>query len=317
LIYRKGAGVKENSFKFLNLNQLPAPDRTLVDVKDYFRRQREIKGLKGSRMTELNVYFQKGCRWRQKTGGCIFCCRLDSRFRLKSSAIFLEEIRDAILKYKPAIIKVDGEDFLGDINWLIDFSARYRNFLRKSCRASMPPSWIILARADSINSQSIKIIKEINVGWVFLGFESGSDKCLASARKGLSLKALKEAAHLLNKHQIEIAGGFILGLPGETAETLAKTLKLIKEVSRLDYGRTIQFQFFTPLPGSAAWQMFLNKTGNKYKSKDLIDWNEARKDWIKHFCNLNRQDILKIEKEFWRLSKQAARTRFSLIDRVS
>lgn len=314
LVYQTKAGIRENPVELLDLDNLPILDRGLVNLERY------IKGgpiFRGIQMRRLNVYSQKGCWWREKTGGCIFCSCLESIPRLRNAGKFAKEINDLISKYSINHIKIDGEDFLGDIQWLKNFVKAYQPYLyRKHAPRRLLPFLTISARADRINIRVLKMLQRINVRNIFIGFESGDQKCLVAIRKGISLTTIKKAVSLLNRYRIWITGSFILGLPGETPENLRKTLNLIKEISSLDYTYIIRLQTFTPLPGSFSWQMFVKKTAKKYRGKDLIDWNEARKDWIRYFCNLNARDIMEAKIEFEQLVKQQNRVRFSLINEI-
>ena len=314
LVYQTKTGVKENPIQLLDLDSLPILDRSLVNLEKYVKSRRTFRE---GRIRHLNAYSQKGCWWREKTGGCIFCSHFERPLRLRNARNFAKEINGLISNYGIDSIKIDGEDFLGDIQWLEDFTKAYQPYLyRRYVSRGYVPFLTISTRADKITTRILKILKKINVRSIFVGFESGDPKCLAAIRKGISLATIKKAASLLNKYRVWITGSFILGLPGETPETLRKTLNLIEEISSLDYIHRIHFQTFTPLPGSLAWRMLAERTKTKYKGKDSIDWNEARKDWLKYFCNLIPQDIIEVSEKFKQLARQQTRIRFSLVDEI-
>jgi len=317
LVYQDETGIKENFIELLNLSNLPIPNRDLLDVKEYFNLDRIFFSKQGKQKLRcLNIYPHRGCWWRDKTGGCLFCSNLEKPLRLRNAKIFAKEIDILILEYNVNHIIIEAEDFLGDIQWFKDFVKSYHPYFIKHTSSKSLPSLRISTRADRITVKTVRMLKEVNVDRVFIGFESGDQECLIAINKGISLKATIRAANLLNRYKIGLAAGFILGLPGETVKTLQKTLHLIKKISLLNYVGVVYLQTLTPLPSSPAWEMLIKKTGKIYKDKDIIDWNEVRKDWIKHFCNLKYQDIIGIKKEFKRLGRQQSRIQFVLFDEI-
>lgn len=314
LVYQTKEGIKENPLELLDLSKLPSPDRSFVDLNKYFGGNK-FTGVRRPR--PISTYYQKGCWWREKSGGCIFCSYTESILRSRDPKVFAKELKELILKYNVDRIRIYGEEFFSDIQWVRDFTKAYHPYIDNlRIRKKQVPFLTVSTRADKITVNNIKILKSINAKNIFIGFESGDQQCLNALRKGISLKTTKNAADLLNKHQIGILGSFILGSPGETKRTWRKTLNLIKELSLLDYTFWIRLQTFTPLPGSLSWQMLLRKTGTKYEGKDLVDWNEVRKDWINYFCNLTLKDVIEAEKEFRHLAKVYNKVKFNLIEGI-
>ena len=81
---------------------------------------------------------------------------------------------------------------------------------------------------------------------VFLGFESGCDDMLRRINKGETVADLERGALLLKEVGINISIGFIVGLPGETQDSVNKTIALANRVQPY----RVQFTRFTPIPGS-------------------------------------------------------------------
>ena len=264
LIYQTRTEIKENPIELLDLSRLPPPDRSLINLEEYFLKQGSV-GAGGYNIKFLNIYAHRGCQWREKTGGCIFCCAVEQQFRSRSCAAVSQEINQLVSDYNINYIKIDGEDFLGNIKWFKNFAKYYKSSMAGK---GFLPSLRISARIDRINAAIAKILHDINVRRIFIGFESGSQNLLKAIRKGTSLATVKKAVELLKRYQIGITGSFILGLPGETPETARNTLDLINELVSNDFrpGWNIQLQMFTPLQGSAAWQIFLKKTASTIES---------------------------------------------------
>lgn len=279
LVYQdKDNGIKENKLELFDLNDLSVPDFTLLDISEYFNLWDH------RRLT--NVYFSKGCSWREKSGGCIFCSSIEKKLRRKSPQKAADEIYTLFNKFGFHIFRIYDEDFLSEINWFEDFFKKHVSRYQAKL-----PVLIISVRADRLTKKVVKMLEELNVRGIALGFETGSKNGLINIKKGLSLSILRKAVSLLDGSSINVIGHFIVGIPGETKETLQETFNLIEELSISDNIKNIRCQRFTPLPSSVSWLMLLNKTGDKYKNRDIINWEDAKDDWLDKFCNLKKKDL--------------------------
>ncbi|MFA4872283.1 MAG: radical SAM protein, partial [Patescibacteria group bacterium] len=81
---------------------------------------------------------------------------------------------------------------------------------------------------------------------VSFGVESGDQGVLDRAKKGITIDQIKSAFKLAKKTGMETLGFFVLGLPGETKETMEKTINLAKELD-VDLPKA---SIATPLPGT-------------------------------------------------------------------
>lgn len=109
-------------------------------------------------------------------------------------------------------------------------------------------TWYCNARADQISAKMAHAMRAAGCHQVFLGFESGCDEMLQRIRKGETVAQLERGARILKEEAgIDISIGFIVGLPGETDESVNKTIELCHRVQPT----RVQFTRFTPIPGSA------------------------------------------------------------------
>jgi len=81
---------------------------------------------------------------------------------------------------------------------------------------------------------------------LMVGYESGSDRILKNIKKGITVRKLHEFTLAAKKAGLKIHGAFILGLPGETPETIEETIRFACE---LDV-ETIQVSLAAPYPGT-------------------------------------------------------------------
>lgn len=101
-------------------------------------------------------------------------------------------------------------------------------------------------RIDRLDKKLLKTMKESGCYLLAFGIESGSQKILNRAGKHLDLKIVYKTLKLVKEIGIQTWGFFIIGLPGETRETVQTTISFAKKLS-LDRA---QFCKFTPLPGT-------------------------------------------------------------------
>jgi radical SAM superfamily enzyme YgiQ (UPF0313 family) len=73
-------------------------------------------------------------------------------------------------------------------------------------------------RVDCINDEVLDAIRRYTIGWLFFGFESGSDRILRLMGKGATIKQAEAAIEQCRQHQLHVAGSFITGYPTETED---------------------------------------------------------------------------------------------------
>jgi len=104
------------------------------------------------------------------------------------------------------------------------------------------------------------LLRRIGVTNVIIGFESGDPEVLLGCGKGrVTPEDNLQAATNLFKNQIEICASYVLGLPGETEQTLARThqnAEGVLELAQTYLGRDpyeLVANLFEPSPGSPAF----------------------------------------------------------------
>ena len=96
---------------------------------------------------------------------------------------------------------------------------------------------------------TLKIMKENGLRLLLVGYESGDDQILLNIKKGLRTDIARRFSEDCRKLGIKIHGTFILGLPGETQETIEKTIEYAKEINP----HTIQVSLAAPYPGTTLY----------------------------------------------------------------
>lgn len=285
LAYRKENKISVNKEIPVNLNSIPFPDRSFIDLNVYFKNfQKFFPNSKFNRPTTF--YSQKGCIWHEKTGGCIFCGRI-GKYRTVKPDKFWKEI-----KYLEKIYNIDyafdqADTFSQNKSWLKE--------LIKSKPSKVNIKFKIWDRSDNIDNETSKMLSVLGVHDVYIGIESGDVQSLKAFQKGTTVQQNINAAKMLNKFGIKIHANFVLGAPGETEESLMNSIKHAKELIRIGNCETLGCTIMLPLPASKSWQLVKQKTD--ILDSDLFDYKELQRIWVKEFTNVTTREIQKTIKE--------------------
>ena len=103
-------------------------------------------------------------------------------------------------------------------------------------------TWSSFARASALTPDLVRLMKRSGCEFVDLGLESGSQTILDNMDKRLSRRQSFDAIGFLNDHGIISRGSFIIGYPGETADTFGETIDFINE-SGLPYYQPYLFYY--------------------------------------------------------------------------
>jgi radical SAM superfamily enzyme YgiQ (UPF0313 family) len=241
-----------------NLDTIDFPARHLIDWSKY---KRGI--MLGSEMLSpaVSMITSRGCPYK-----CIFCsshCVFGRRVRFRSIENVVAEIKHVI-------------DTLGyrGFNFHDDTFCVSRPRILKMCEefAKLNIVWRCLTRADTVDRDLLKIMRDSGCKEVIIGMESGSDKILNTLRKGTTVKQNLRAMKMV-KEFMQLKVGVIVGSPGETWETIRETEELLKQCPP-DFWNVSTFM---PLPGSDVWNS-PEKFGLKILTRDLNQYQMIGKD---------------------------------------
>ena len=106
-------------------------------------------------------------------------------------------------------------------------------------------TWSCNAKAN-VPRKTLEVMKANGLRLLLVGYESGNQKILHNIKKGLLVEVAKRFSKDCHDLGVIVHGTFILGLPGETRETIQETLAFAKEVNP----RTLQVSLAAPYPGT-------------------------------------------------------------------
>lgn len=115
------------------------------------------------------------------------------------------------------------------------------------CNLTAPFKWRMscLTNVRTIESDTLRIMKHAGFEFVAIGAESVSTAVLSLANKRQNKDDISNAISMINAAGLKAEVLFMIGLPGETRESLSETIEF---ASKLEAYR-IHAQFFTPFPG--------------------------------------------------------------------
>ena len=115
--------------------------------------------------------------------------------------------------------------------------ARFKEICRLMIRKQYGFRWFSYFRCSNSDAEAIDLMAEAGCTGVFLGIESGSPAILKNMSKAARVDQYATGIEALRRHGILTFGSFIIGFPGETADTVAETAAFIQSTG-MDYFRT-------------------------------------------------------------------------------
>jgi hopanoid biosynthesis associated radical SAM protein HpnJ len=193
----------------------------------------------------ISFYSGRGCKSR-----CTFCLWPQTigghRYRVRSVGHVIEELAWA-QKAFPQV-----KEFFFDDDTLTDNLPRVEALAREIGKLGMV--WSCNAKAN-VPRSTLKVLKDNGLRLLLVGYESGNQKILHNIKKGMRIDVAKRFAKDCRELGIVTHGTFILGLPGETKETIEETIRFAIEVNP----HTIQISLAAPYPGTFLYKQALEK----------------------------------------------------------
>ncbi|MDN4630618.1 hopanoid biosynthesis associated radical SAM protein HpnJ [Sphingomonas sp. PvP056] len=191
----------------------------------------------------VSFYTGRGCKSR-----CTFCLWPQTigghTYRFRSVAKVIEEV-EYIIREIP-----ETKEIFFDDDTLTDNHARVEELaiaLGKLGfgKPGFKMSWSCNAKAN-VPRKTLEVLKANGLRLLLVGYESGNQQILHNIKKGLRTDVARQFTKDCHELGVVIHGTFILGLPGETLETIEETINYAKEIDP----HTIQVSLAAPYPGT-------------------------------------------------------------------
>jgi hopanoid biosynthesis associated radical SAM protein HpnJ len=246
----------------------------------------------------VSLYTGRGCRskctfclWPQTLGG--------HRYRVRSAENVEAEMARA-QKMFPQVREFffDDDTFTDDLPRAEDIAKRLGKLgIRWSCNAKA-----IVPR------KTLEVMKDNGLRLLLVGYESGNQQILNNIKKGTRIDLAKEFTKNCRELGITIHGTFILGLPGETPETIRETIRFACEIEP----ETIQVSLAAPYPGTELYRQAQEQGWLQVQTGELVDTHGVQIAAL-NFQNLPSSVIFNSVEEFYRKFYFRPRKIFSMV----
>ena len=254
----------ENKHLEYDLNDLPLPAYDLLPtLKNYFANTRHASPY-------TIIYSSKGCPYK-----CIYCTVAETEWLGRSAENVLKEIRYLKKEHDLKSLTFFDETFTYDRNRVIEIC-------NKLIEEKISIIWYCNTRSNKIDLDLLKLMKRAGCRGISLGIESGSQKILNNAKKGITVEQNEKAIAAAKAAGIKTYCSFMFGLPGETEQTAQETIEFIKK--NLPNGA--QFNVVVPYPNTKLFNLAVEK-----------GWISPQIDWTKLYQHISNMKIDGINSE--------------------
>jgi anaerobic magnesium-protoporphyrin IX monomethyl ester cyclase len=276
LIFREGVNILHNGPRSLieNLDELPFVTKVYkkhLNIKNYF--------FSSSDYPMVQIYTSRGCPYR-----CFFCVYPQTfysrKFRPRSPANVVDEF-EYVIENLPEVRDIEIEDDTFTID-----KKRVSEICQLILARNIKIRWSCSVRVN-MDLETMLLMKEAGCKRIGAGFESGDQNSLNLMNKGITVEQIREFANNARKAGLVVHGCFIFGNPGETRDTMEKTLKLSKELNT----DTMQFYALQVYPGTEAYEWA--KSNNYLINTDYSKWltDDGLYNCLLNLPELNAEEI--------------------------
>ena len=231
----------------------------------------------------VSLYTGRGCRSR-----CTFCLWPQTvgghRYRTRSVDHVVAEI-DRARRLFPQV-----KEYFFDDDTFTDDLPRAEAIARGLGRLGV--TWSCNAKAD-VPYATLKVLKDNGLRLLLVGYESGSQAILNNVKKGIRIDRARDFTRNARALGIKIHGTFILGLPGETQETIEETVRFALDIDP----DTIQVSLAAPYPGTALHRQAQEQ--GWLRDDDLVDVGGVQTS-VLGYPHLSRAEIFAALEPFYR-----------------
>lgn len=228
---RDGSVVINEAYPFIrDLDVIPIPDRTLLPKGvEYYNPI--VK-----RIPATTALTSRGCPAK-----CTYCCAptfYGTRYRYRSPESVVKELE---------VLQDMGyrEVFYRDEVFTLK-RERVVQICKRILDRKIDMTWICSSRTDSVDKPMLELMREAGCHMIRFGVESGVQDLLDRMKKGVTVERVVQTFQWAHEVGIDTHAHMMIGVPGETRETIQRTLDFVDEIRPT----TVTYGITTPYPGT-------------------------------------------------------------------
>ncbi|HYI82719.1 MAG TPA: hopanoid biosynthesis associated radical SAM protein HpnJ [Acetobacteraceae bacterium] len=233
----------------------------------------------------VSLYTGRGCKSR-----CTFCLWPQTvgghRYRTRSVGHVMEEIRYIKAEF-PGLKEIFFDD-----DTFTDDAPRAEAIARELGKLGVV--WSCNAKAN-VPRTTLEVLKDNGLRLLLVGYESGNQQILNNIKKGMRVEVAEKFTKDCHELGIAIHGTFILGLPGETPETIQETIRFAIETNP----HTVQVSLAAPYPGTFLYDQALREGWLDTANAEYVDAHGVQIAPL-HYPHLAHTEIFDSVETFYR-----------------
>ena len=233
----------------------------------------------------VSVYTGRGCKSR-----CTFCLWPQTigghRYRTRSVQNVIDEVA-AALKAFPQV-----KEFMFDDDTFTDDLPRAEEIAKGMGKLGV--TWSCNAKAN-VPRKTLEVLKKNGLRLLLVGYESGDQQILFNIKKGMRVEVAEQFTKDCHDLGIKIHGTFIVGLPGETRETLEQTKVWASKINP----HTIQVSLAAPYPGTHLYKEAVANGWLNVEKAELVNDKGVQIAPL-HYPHLSHEEIFNSVEDFYK-----------------
>jgi anaerobic magnesium-protoporphyrin IX monomethyl ester cyclase len=205
-----------------DLSTLPIPAWDLFGPGAYKQSASQLASRNKASRFELvtGVMTSRGCPQQ-----CVFCANgVPTKVRFLDPVLAVDQLQYLADHYGVTGLDILDDNFLASNDHVI---ALCEELLRRGCNFT----WWAGARLKNLDEDVLRLMKRAGCKTINFGVETGTNEVLREIRKGITTEEMLEAMDVVARVEFERVGCcLIVGLPGETPDTLDRTMTFLREL---------------------------------------------------------------------------------------
>jgi len=229
------------------------------------------------KVRHMEVVASRGCPYN-----CVYCYRIYGRtVRRRSPESIVSEIEELIRRFHIEYTGFPDDLFTSD-----------RAFVIETCRLIKERTpgikWSCLGRVNTVDREMLEAMRDAGCDWISYGIESGSDEILERMGRGVTSRQCHEAIELTRSVGIHAEGSLMIGMFGETMETVQETLDFCQRADIVG-----PLLYITPYPGTAIFDRAIRE-GRIDDIEGLVERMNAADHLLVNLTDMSDEQLIQL-----------------------